>query len=266
MFKKRKLQYDKWKWWKCDNNACLDNDNCGQIGTGACIYKYSNALKKLDLSKDNLTLIPPEIGIFTALKELDLRENKLTSLPVEIGDLINLECLYLSYNLLKSIPAGISRLVTLKELYLNNNRIRSISAEIGELRLLEKLHLDHNEFTSIPLEFAQLSALKEIYLGNNEYESALIYAVKDYVLEILRLEKLPWSEQNHRFHPLRTRKSIFTILMIASVKNRIPLHPETSFYKLPREILYTIFRFICCTLFTEFGKIFEIVSGLNKGA
>ena len=53
-----------------------------------------------------------------------------------------------------------------------------------------------------------------------------------------------WCEDNHRLHPSSFRKTIFTILMIASKQNGIPRHPGVLFYKLPKEILYTVFRFI----------------------
>jgi len=41
------------------------------------------------------------------------------------------------------------------------------------------------------------------------------------------------------------RKAIFTVLMIASIRNNIPMHSEAQFYKLPKEILLYIFRLLC---------------------
>ena len=56
------------------------------------------SVKKLDLSGNQLTALPEEIGLLTGLKELDLNENQLTSLPEEIGLLTGLEKLNLNNN------------------------------------------------------------------------------------------------------------------------------------------------------------------------
>jgi len=41
------------------------------------------------------------------------------------------------------------------------------------------------------------------------------------------------------------RKTMFTVLMIALIRNNIPMHPEAQFYKLPKEILLYIFQLLC---------------------
>ena len=52
----------------------------------------------LDLSDENLTSLPAEIGKLKNLMHLDLCFNKLTSLPAEIGKLEKLKSLYLINN------------------------------------------------------------------------------------------------------------------------------------------------------------------------
>ena len=46
---------------------------------------------ELDLSGNELTVLPPEIGKLTQLRKLQIVGNQLSSLPAEIGQLTNLK-------------------------------------------------------------------------------------------------------------------------------------------------------------------------------
>lgn len=51
---------------------------------------------------------------------------------------------------------------------------------------------------------------------------------------------LTWSPQYHdRFHP-QEKERVKTVLMMAAKKDGIPNHPESHFFKLPRDIIYVI--------------------------
>ena len=155
---------------------------------------------------------------------LDLGYNQITSLPAEIGNLSALKDLRLGSNQLTSLPAELGNLIALEELLLDQNQLTSLPAELGKLITLEWLDLSYNPLTSLPSNFTKWTAKECV-----EY----------------LLTRLPWSEQNHRFCMIPIRRAIFTILMISSLQNGIPRHPEAPFYKLPKEILYIIFYFVC---------------------
>ncbi|XXQ34123.1 F-box domain-containing protein [Plasmodiophora brassicae] len=126
----------------------------------------------LDLSHNELTSIPAEIGQLTSLKELNLAGNYLRSIPAEIGQLTSLKTLYLLYNHdLRSIPPEIGQLTSLETLSLAVNRLQSIPAEIGQLTSLKDLDLRDNELRSIPAEIGQLTSLVELMVQNNKLES-----------------------------------------------------------------------------------------------
>lgn len=188
------------------------------------------ALKELCLPNNCLVSLPPEIGSLGALQKLDLTNNRLTSLPAEIGQLSTLEMLILKRNLLTSVPPEIGNLGSLKFLCLSNNQLTLLLPEIGKLEALEVLALDPRVIPS------------EIRNGYSTFSDELYKSCAKHVRR-LWLEQNPWSEQNHRFYPLPTRKAILTVLMIASFQNDNPRHPEATFYKLPTEMLYYMFHF-----------------------
>ena len=221
------------------------------------------ALELLSLKNNQLTSLPAEIGNLSKLDYLRLDGNNLTSLPVEIGDLSAMKILVLDFNQLTSIPIEIGGLSTMEQLGLGHNQLTSIPIEIGNLSALKELDVSYNQLASVPPEIRKITGLEFISLkGNGKLfplalrESAksilLTYRfdveeTQKWVVYLLKhfLWKNGWSEQNHHLYPKGAKEAIFTTMMIASVQNGIPRHSEAQFYKLPKEIIYTIFHFIC---------------------
>jgi internalin A len=122
----------------------------------------------LDLSHNELTAFPPEIGNLTSLTKLDLSHNELTAFPPEIGNLTNLTEFYLSHNKLTSLPPEIDKLTNLKKFLLSSNKLTSLPPEIGKLTSLRDLYLSRNKLTALPPEIVKLTNLTDLYLSRNK--------------------------------------------------------------------------------------------------
>ena len=70
----------------------------------------------LDLSQQELRIVPPEVFEIDSLEELNLDRNKLVKLPDELGQLKNLKSLSVSENDLMELPDSIGNLTKLEHL------------------------------------------------------------------------------------------------------------------------------------------------------
>ncbi len=74
------------------------------------------------LDQNQITIIPPEIGLLINLQELWLSCNQITIIPPEIGQLVNLQVLSIRDNQIKIIPPEIGQLINLQDLILCQNQ------------------------------------------------------------------------------------------------------------------------------------------------
>ena len=127
----------------------------------------------LDLSRNNLTSLPPEIGQLTHLTHLDLSRNNLTSLPPEIGRLTHLTHLDLSRNNFFSSDrlATLPQLTHLTRISLSDNNLTSLPPEIGQLTHLFHLDISRNNLTSLPPGIGQLTHLFHLDISRNNLTS-----------------------------------------------------------------------------------------------
>jgi len=115
----------------------------------------------------SITILGKNYEIETTI-DLNLSYNQLSSLPAEIGKLVNLHTLYVDNNQLSSLPAEIGNLVNLKYLYLSNNQLSSLQSEIGELVNLQYLYLHNNQLSSLPAEILKIK--EKIFIDETSYE------------------------------------------------------------------------------------------------
>jgi len=179
------------------------------------------ALEHLDLTGNNLTVLPSFIGklanlkvlvwkqnelrklpkgLFTLsnqLRKLDLSCNQINSIPNQFGELSKLEELDLSYNNIGRLPALFGAFTQLKSLIIAYNSLKEISQNIGNLSALQYLDASYNQLKSLPNALAQLTNLQYLELSNNQLNQLpgnihqLRFSLKDLNLSKNKLRVLP---------------------------------------------------------------------------
>lgn len=124
---------------------------------------------RIDLSQQNLEIIPGKLLHYKRLEHIDLSNNKLVELSIDIKKWTNIKSIDLSNNSIQKIPAELGSLHTLKYfLFLQKNDIKIIPVSLGNLHQLEYLNLAHNQLIYLPNELGLLSQLRVLHLEYNQ--------------------------------------------------------------------------------------------------
>jgi len=123
---------------------------------------------RLDLSKSQISILPPMVKDLTQLAEFYLYGNKLGSLPPELGNLANLQTLALSENSLTSLPDTLANLRMLKVLDLRHNKLSEIPDVVYQLTSLTTLFLRFNRIRVVGEEIRNLKNLTMLSLRENK--------------------------------------------------------------------------------------------------
>lgn len=166
----------------------LSNQNIRLLPTE--IGQFFN-LKKLDISRNMLTHLPNEFAVLSQLEELCINSNQLVAFPAAICRFAQLNKLDISSNKLGSFPLGILALKNLKILNLSNTQLSSLPPDIGQLTELSDLDLSDNQLSSLPKELEALTGLKELKLENNHFS-----VFPDAIVNLRSLQELFLSNNN----------------------------------------------------------------------
>ncbi len=207
------------------------------------ISKLSD-LTSLNLSGNKLTSLPLEITALSNLIRLDLNDNQLTSLPAELAKLTNLTHLSIGNNQLTRLPPEFAKLTKLTSLVIGGNQLTKFPPEITKLTNLVGISFIHNRLTILPPEIANLSKLVALWLGENQLAN-----VPPEIGRLTNLTDLHLSQNQLTSLPAEIAKlsnlislyvdnnqltsvppEITTLTKLASLDlsgNRLPIPPET---------------------------------------
>lgn len=128
------------------------------------------SLKELNLVGNGLHTIGEEIGGLRQLQLLDLSRNELTSLPPVLGQLQNLTVLRAPFNKISTLSDEVCLLKNLLELEIHNNLLTTVHVPVGGWTQLKILHASCNFLSNRALAAILSSVgddLRELYVANN---------------------------------------------------------------------------------------------------
>lgn len=124
-------------------------------------------IREINLSGNQLTVVPPQLYEVASLRYLYLGNNSITEVRPEIKALQNLQVLHLGGNSLTNVPEELGALGTLSGLVLSNNKLRRLPRAISRLTKLRSLLLHTNNLCCLPVEIVKLRGLNELSLRDN---------------------------------------------------------------------------------------------------
>lgn len=157
------------------------SENLSQFPTE--IFDLADSLEILDLSNNQLSELPQDLGRLKKLKILFCSNNQFTCLPPMLSLCPKLEMIGFKSNKIEQVPASSLPLKT-RWLILTDNKIAELPKRLGELSQLEKLALSGNKLTALPQSLSQCHKLGLIRLSANE--------LKTFPDVLLDLPKLAW--------------------------------------------------------------------------
>lgn len=130
------------------------------------IFELADTLEKLDLSGNNLSELPEDLGRLKRLKILFCSENLFTVLPAVLADCPMLDTVGFKSNRIEEVPARALN-ANIRWLILTNNNIAALPAQIGNCSRMQKLMLAGNQLTELPVELSNCRNLSLLRISAN---------------------------------------------------------------------------------------------------
>jgi len=144
------------------------NLSCGLKDFPVEIFDLADSLEILDLSGNELSVLPDDFARLHKLRILFCSDNLFTQLPEVLGQCPQLSMVGFKANKIRSVPAAALG-KSLRWLILTDNQISELPAELGQCMQLQKLMLAGNQLQALPDELAACTQLELLRIAANRF-------------------------------------------------------------------------------------------------
>lgn len=145
--------------------------------------------EELDLSGQELTELPEEIGRLKQLKVLILYWNNLSALSEWLTQLTNLQYLDINRNNLGTLPEWLAQLTNLQHLAVGGNNLGTLPEWLTQLTNLQSLDVSWNNLETLPEWLGQLSNLQSLDISRNDLETLPVWLGRLTNLKSLKISR-----------------------------------------------------------------------------
>lgn len=133
-----------------DANGVLDLQDKHWVTLDEIVWTHAHTLLVLNVSRNQLVSLAPDVGNLVMLRELLLSYNRIAAIPKEIGSCLQLRRLDLHRNFLTELPRELQHCDRLEELIASSNELTQLPPELGKLQHLRMLNVRDNHLSSLP--------------------------------------------------------------------------------------------------------------------
>ncbi|MGZ5044052.1 MAG: protein kinase [Methylobacter sp.] len=159
------------------------------------IFDLADTLEILDLSNNQLSSLPEDLGRLHRLQILFLSNNQFTQVPKVIADCANLDTISFKANRISSVPESVFPQGT-RWLILTDNQIEKLPDSVGELSRLQKLMLAGNRLTELPSTLAKCTDLQLMRISANQ-----LLCLPDWLMQMPKLAWLAFAGNPFSSYP-----------------------------------------------------------------
>jgi hypothetical protein len=143
--------------------------SCGLTRLPGEVFDLADTLEVLNLSGNQLTDLPPDMGRLKKLKIVFGSNNLFTHLPESLGECESLEVVGFKATRIRHVPAQ-ALPPKLRWLILTDNAVERLPDALGERPALQKLMLAGNRLKTLPEGLARAQRLELLRLSVNAFE------------------------------------------------------------------------------------------------
>ncbi|MBO2007703.1 leucine-rich repeat-containing protein kinase family protein [Hymenobacter negativus] len=131
------------------------------------IFALADSLEILNLSGNQLSALPDDLGRLHKLRVIFCSDNQFTEVPTVLGQCPQLSMVGFKANHIRTLPAA-ALTPALRWLILTDNQLEELPAEIGNCREMQKLMLAGNRLTKLPETLAHCTKLELLRIAANQ--------------------------------------------------------------------------------------------------